>query len=321
MSDSRPTVAEPDDDPYLWLEDIDSKEALNWVEEQNQRTLVRFENEDVRRDSEELKAALDRHSKLPMITRRGGFIYNFWTDEAQPRGIWRRTTHEHFCAGEEVWDKVLDLDSLAKAENEDLVWSGVQTLPPLHNRAILQLSHGGSDAVELREWNVVTKCFVMGGFTLGEAMSDVAWLDADTLLLMCAFGEGAHMARSGQARTVRLWRRGTAVEDAPVLFSVPFEHIGAAALRDWTVTEERIVFSDFMSTFETPYHFGNRNGSLHTLDLPKTARLAWHDNVMAMLTQEPWTIEGKTYAPDTVLGLRMQDVLANAPTTRTALRV
>lgn len=47
--DSKPTVAAPDDDPYLWLEDIEGARALDWVTEQNARTLGRgAENENFR---------------------------------------------------------------------------------------------------------------------------------------------------------------------------------------------------------------------------------------------------------------------------------
>ena len=140
MNDSGPTVAEPDDDPYVWLEDIDGSEALAWVEEQNQRTLARFENENFRRDRDDLKAALDRPDKIPAIVRCAGLVYNYWTDEAHPRGIWRRTTLERFPAGKDAWEELLDLDSLANTENEDWFWNGVTTMPPLHDRAILQLS-------------------------------------------------------------------------------------------------------------------------------------------------------------------------------------
>ena len=40
--DARPTVSAPDDDPYLWLEEIDGARALAWVGEQNALTLARF---------------------------------------------------------------------------------------------------------------------------------------------------------------------------------------------------------------------------------------------------------------------------------------
>jgi prolyl oligopeptidase PreP (S9A serine peptidase family) len=40
--DARPTLEESDDDPYLWLEDIESPRVLDWVEAQNAETLQRF---------------------------------------------------------------------------------------------------------------------------------------------------------------------------------------------------------------------------------------------------------------------------------------
>ena len=75
---------------------------------------------------------------------------------------------------------------------------------------MLSLSRGGSDAAVLREFDIETKAFVDGGFMLPEAKGGVEWLDADTLLLSSAYGEGM-ATTSGYARTVRLWRRGTDV--------------------------------------------------------------------------------------------------------------
>jgi len=59
--------------------------------------------------------------------------------------------------------------------------------------------------------------FCCGGFELPEAKSGAEWLDRDTLLLASALGEGM-ATTSGYARTIRLWRRGTDVKAAPVLF-------------------------------------------------------------------------------------------------------
>src|SRR5208337_3449412 len=92
------------------------------------------------------------------------------------------------------------------------------TLPPSHELAILWLSRGGSDAVVLREFDLVRKCFVEDGFHLPEAKSSAQWLDADTLLLGTALGGGDAVTRSGYARQVRLWRRGTDPLSSPILF-------------------------------------------------------------------------------------------------------
>jgi hypothetical protein len=54
--DARPTLEEPDDDPYLWLEDIESPRVLDWVEAQNAEILQRFNDAGVIADRDVLKA-------------------------------------------------------------------------------------------------------------------------------------------------------------------------------------------------------------------------------------------------------------------------
>ena len=88
----RPTLAAPDDDPYLWLEEIDGERALAWVEAQNAATLARFGDARFAADRETLAAIFDRPDNIPLIARRGVQVFNFWKDAAHPRGLWRATT-------------------------------------------------------------------------------------------------------------------------------------------------------------------------------------------------------------------------------------
>src|SRR5262245_39971593 len=64
-ADPRPTIAAPDDDPYLWLEEIDGARALAWVEEHNRATLARFGNARFAADRDVLTAILDRPDRIP----------------------------------------------------------------------------------------------------------------------------------------------------------------------------------------------------------------------------------------------------------------
>src|SRR5579862_4273261 len=180
--DPRPTLAAPDDDPYLWLEDVDGAAALAWVERQNAATLARFGDARFAADRGALRDILDRPDNIPYVIRRGALLFNFWKDAAHPRGVWRTTSLDSFRTASPAWDVVLDVDALAAAEGEDWIWSGASTLPGRHDRAILRLSHGGGDAVVLREFDLTTRAFVADGFTLPEAKGDSAWLDRDALL-------------------------------------------------------------------------------------------------------------------------------------------
>ncbi|XUM23342.1 prolyl oligopeptidase family serine peptidase [Bradyrhizobium oligotrophicum S58] len=308
--DDRPTIAAPDDDPYLWLEEIDGERALAFVAAQNQRTLAAFGDAAFERDRDALAAILDRPDNIPFVSRRGGLLYNQWKDAAHPRGVWRRTTLTEFRKAQPQWDDLLDLDRLAADEGEDWALNGVSSLPPAHERAILSLSRGGSDAVVLREFDLATKRFVTGGFTLSEAKGGAAWLDADTLLLASAFGAGM-ATPSGYARTVRRWRRGQPVEQAEVIFAAEgsqstWVHVGV----DRSVVPARVWFAEGIDFFNQHLWLGDGGGAQTRLDLPTDCWMSAHGDWMAIKLRQPWTVGEVTHPADVVLGLRLSAFLA-----------
>ncbi len=181
--DPRPTPEASDDDPWLWLEEVDGTRALAWVEAQNAATLARFGGPRFEADRDALASLFDRPDNIPYVTRRGKWLYNMWRDAAHPRGLWRRTTLASFRTEGPAWESILDLDALAAAEGEDWVWSGASVLPGRCDRALLRLSRGGGDAAVLREFDLEACAFVPGGFALPEAKGGADWVDRDTLLL------------------------------------------------------------------------------------------------------------------------------------------
>jgi prolyl oligopeptidase len=78
--DDRPTIAAPDDDPYLWLEEIEGERAVAFAERQSRLTLQKFSDAGFARDRDTLTAIYDRPDNIPYVTRRGGFLYNLWKD-------------------------------------------------------------------------------------------------------------------------------------------------------------------------------------------------------------------------------------------------
>ncbi|MFC7542532.1 hypothetical protein ACFQU2_27885 [Siccirubricoccus deserti] len=307
-ADPRPTLAAPDDDPWLWLEEVAGERALAWVKGQNAATLARLADARFEADRASVKAALDRPDKLPFVTRRGPFLYNFWQDAAQPRGVWRRTTLDSYRRPAPEWDVLLDLDTLARAEGEDWVWQGATTLPGTHDLAVLRLSRGGGDAVVLREFDLATRQFVADGFALPEAKGGVDWVDRDTLLLSSAFGEGM-ATRSGYARSVRLWSRGADPAAAPVLFGCDPGHMAAGGDVD-REAPGRLVFIDRIGFYDAAVHIGDRTGLKQRIDLPSDAEYVWQQGWLAVQPRSPWTLDGTTHAPDSLLGIGFDAFLA-----------
>lgn len=312
LPDARPTPEAPDDDPFLWLEEIEGAEALAWVEAQNEKTLARLSDDRVAADAQAVQAAMDRPDKIPHITRRGGLLYNFWKDAQNPRGLWRRTTEEGYRQDNPPWEILIDLDALVKEENEDWVWHGAAVIHGTHDRAVLKLSRGGGDAVVLREFDIPSRSFVRDGFSLPEAKGGVDWLDRDTLLLSSAFGDGMATS-SGYSRTIRLWSRGQDPLAAEVLFEVPADHMGAWGGVDRSTGEERLVFLDQIGFYDVAVHLGDRTGPLQRIDIPTDVRVNWFRDLIVLQPRTPWTIGGTTYAPDTLLATTLSSLLSSTP--------
>jgi prolyl oligopeptidase len=309
LIDERPTILAPDDDPYLWLEEIEGARALAFVDAQNATTLSRFSDARLAADRDALAAIYDRPDNIPMVARRGSYLYNFWKDANNPRGLWRRTTLESFRSQRPQWEIVLDLDELAAREAEDWIWSGSSTLPRIHDRAILRLARGGGDAVVLREFDIAAKAFVGGGFHLPEAKGGAEWLDKDTLLLSSALGDGMATA-SGYGRTVRLWQRGAEVTRAPVLFETTQDSMSAWASVDRTQGTERVWYVERPAFFDMITWLGDGAGPTAKLDLPVDISMEAHRDWLVVKRRTPWAIGDVTHARDSLLGIALSAFLA-----------
>ncbi len=308
-ADPRPTLEAPDDDPYLWLEEVEGERALAWVERQNQATLGRFGDLRCAADRDLLAAILDRPDNIPGIARRGTRVFNFWKDAAHPRGLWRHTTLESFRSERPEWELLLDLDALAAAEGEDWIWAGAATLPGSHDRAMISLSRGGGDAVVLREFDLAARRFLPDGFHLPEAKGGAVWLDRDTLLLASALGEGMATG-AGYARTVRRWSRGTDPLAAPVIFATREDFMSAWAGVDRGAPSERLWFVEKPGFFDTIVWIGDRDGPRRRIELPNDARFRWHGDWLAIRPRTAWTVGDRVYAPDSILGIGFSAFLA-----------
>mgnify|MGYP002723651383 FL=1 len=108
-----------DIEPKL-LDDLTAAPALKWAREWSDATEARLDSSALRK---RIRAALDSDDRIPFVTRRGEYLYNFWRDAEHERGIWRRTSLSSFLGeGEADWEVLLDVDALAAEEDEDWVY-------------------------------------------------------------------------------------------------------------------------------------------------------------------------------------------------------
>jgi prolyl oligopeptidase len=300
--------AEEPEDPFIWLEDVSGKRALEWVKARNAVTTSELaESEDFQQLFDRLLKILDSRDRIPFISKIGPYYYNFWRDEKNKRGIWRRTTLDEYRKSEPKWEIVLDLDALASEEKENWVWKGAVFLKPKKERCLVMLSRGGADATVMREFDVTTKSFVKDGFTLPEAKSRVSWKDLNTLYVGTDFGPGS-LTKSGYPRVTKEWKRGTPLSEATVVFEGQENDVSAGASWDLTPGYER-EFAIRAITFYTNEVYVRRRGDFVKIDKPDDAEVNIHRDWLLLTLRTPWKVGDKTYPSGALLAAKFDDYL------------
>jgi prolyl oligopeptidase len=295
------------DDPNLWLEDIDGDDALAWVRARNEATVAEFGGARFDQMRAEALEVLDTDTRIPYVRRRGEYLYNFWRDGANPRGLWRRTTLESYRGQTPDWDVIIDVDELARADGQNWVWAGADVIEPDHTLALISLSRGGSDAAVVREFDMATRSFVPDGFALDEAKSRVSWSDHNTLLVGTDFGPGS-LTDSGYPRVVKRWRRGEPLSQATTVFTGSATDVIASAGVDRTPGYERTMIFRALDFFNDEV-YQLRGGELVRIDAPTDAGLSVHRDWLLIELRSDWYIGTSVYAAGSLLAADYEQFL------------
>ncbi|GBR38875.1 prolyl oligopeptidase [Neoasaia chiangmaiensis NBRC 101099] len=202
------------DDPNIWLEDVSSPRAMDWVNAHNATTTQRLQADPRYKTLyDQALAVAANKDRIPAPTFTHGQIFNFWQDADHLRGIWRKTTLASYRTAHPQWSTVLDIDALGKAENKSWVLRGRNCLEPDENRCLISLSNGGEDAVEVREFDLARQLFVPDGFHLPRGKHKIAWEDANHLLIATDWTPG-DVTPSGYPFIVKRLTRGQSLDQA-----------------------------------------------------------------------------------------------------------
>ena len=295
-------------DPYLWLEEVQGDKALAWVRERNAVSTELLQAQPVFADNRaKVLGVLNNRDQIPGVTRRGDYLYNFWRDAKNPRGLWRRTTLEEYRKLLPNWDVLLDLDALGKAENENWVWGGSDCLAPDYNRCLISMSRGGADAKVTREFDIAQREFVKDGFNLPEAKSQLDWVDIHTVYVGTDFGPGS-MTQSGYARMIKRWKRGTPVSEAQLMYEAKESDVAAFATVDKTPGFERTIFGRSTDFYNTEINL-LVDGKLLKIDKPSDASLSWQREWAFLLLKSEFTVAERTYKSGSLLAIRFDALI------------
>ncbi|ORA16750.1 prolyl oligopeptidase family serine peptidase [Mycobacterium asiaticum] len=304
-------MASDAEDPYLWLEEVTGDEALDWVRARNEPTKAQFCDDDFETMRVQALEVLDTDARIPYVRRRGDYLYDFWRDATNPRGLWRRTTLDSYRTDSPEWDVLIDVDELGRADGRNWVWAGADVLEPELTRALISLSPGGSDAVIVREFDMRTREFVSDGFELPEAKSQTGWDDPDTVLVGTDFGPDS-LTESGYPRILKRWRRGTPLTDAETVFEGARTDVSAGGSTDRTPGFER-TFVGRSLDFWNRQRYELRGAELVSIDVPTDASsISVHREWLLIELRTDWSVGGTTYRAGSLLAANYDEFLGGA---------
>lgn len=306
---SQALTAQTSDDQYQWLEEVEGQKPLEFVEQHNKRSIEKLMQ--VKDYQDIYDKALEQYNSNDRIVYPaiyGDYVYNFWQDKTHVRGIWRRTPKASYFSGTPVWETLLDLDEMSARDGVKWVYKGSSGLYPKYEKFMVRLSRGGGDAVVCREYDATKKSFVDDGFALPEAKGSASWLDENTLIVSTDFGEGS-LTTSGYPRQAKLWKRGTPLADAKLIFQGNESDVssGAFVLRDG---DKQYLAGYQALTFYTQKSFVWQNDRRIDLPLPEDAEI--NDilsNQLLFSLRKDWKVNGKTYKAGTLLSANFTDLL------------
>ena len=287
-------------DDHLALEEVQGTEAMAFVARSNEKALAALTT-DPRYDTfrQQAEAILTSTDRIPSPRFLGDQLSNFWQDGTNPKGVWRRTTVESYATPSPQWETLLDLDALAKAEGRDWVFKGLNCLAPAETRCLISLSDGGKDAVVVREFDVTTKRFVDGGFSIPEGKHRISWLDQDTVLVATDFGPGS-LTESGYPYIVKALKRGQSMAQAAEVYRGEQTDggygVSPIVMRKVDGSVEAVLFSRPLDTFRSQIWALGEDGKPWQLQLPERVGIqGMLDGKLIFALDQDWTFDGHAY--------------------------
>jgi prolyl oligopeptidase len=305
------------DDPYLWLEEIESPRSLDWVKAQNAISdQIIGANPLYKNLKDKYLALYNDKDKIAYPTMVGSYVYNLWQDEKHVRGLWRRMSKTDYLNNKNVWETVIDIDALSKKENKKWVFEGANWLQPDNMLCLVSLSDGGKDENEIREFNATTKQFVKNGFFAKESKGDAVWVNKNKVLLNRDFGPGT-MTNSGYARQVKIWDRDTPIEKAKLIFETKTENVAAYSNAIFNGTKQYLFVYNLIAFYNSEVFYLNGD-KLQKVTYPTDADfVGLHKNEMLFTLQSDWNINDKKYKAGSLVSFDLNENISGKINIRT----
>jgi prolyl oligopeptidase len=298
-------VVQPGDAGYLWLEDLRSDSVIRWADAHTARAREHLASGAVHdslvaeiRSATAASRLVPQNAVQPPAIRSGP-----WANRFQA-GVWMRQPVESFVRGDDAWERVLDLDSLSRAEEARFDIAAVECLPPAHERCLLLLSRGGGTRTfDLREYDAAAQAFVSDGFNLEPGHTAAFWSDANSVYITSR--------PAGSADRAVVWRRGQSLDDARVLFTMDPRDSPNRGDQGVAITRkgDRLLLQHSRRQYDVEYYLLQRDETIR-LPVPRDSReILVVDGQLVLQLRSAWTPADVGFPSGSLIGIELQEFL------------
>lgn len=311
-TEARPAATSAD--PWRWLESLDDKRVAEWVRTRDGAARARLQADPSYAGARSDAAAiLGQQDVLPRDRLAGRFVFSFARAPDHPDGVLRRTTITDYSGPNPAWEDFLDLDRLNAGTGRREQWRGATCLPPAFSRCLVRLAAPQGRGIVLREYDAGTRAWVDGGFHIADAVTQVDWIDADTVIVATG-NDAATLTRTGQPRTARIWSRGQALGAAPVVFSAQVGDLGIEpqVMRDADGKAQVFVVRRTAPRAAELFRI-DEAGRAVRVPVPAHAEFrGMLQRQLLFLLGDAWRIGGQLYPAASLVAMSLDESMANA---------
>lgn len=289
---------------FSWLEEVRGKEAMSWVEHENNITLKKYENsKSFSKLKEKALAVLQTKEKIPYVNMINGYGYNLWKDKKNPKGLLRRKKLKSYLQDSGEWENVLDLDQLSLKEKTNWFFRKLDCYRDQKNVCLLYLSEEGKDATSVREFDLLTKTFVSGGFKFQTSKSKFIFAGLDHLYVADGL-EKPNQTSSGYPKVIKVIKRGQTIESATTIFQGQYDDVSVRPYDIFDpITGESYAFIYRGITFyDSENYLITKGFKTKKLLIPSSSQvMTIYSDLLFLKLAKNWKVRGQTYVKGSLL--------------------
>ena len=312
--------ASNDSDPHQWLENTGSADVVEWVENQNQKTVEQLTKEpsfdQLRAQFLSLYQSDDRLPGFGELRQHGGMVYALEQSPKHPRGVLRRVSVESYGRSSAPWEVLVDIDAIADEEGKNWYTSLFNlNFSPDGSRVLLGLSDGGSDAISYREFDLHKRKFVKGGFSTPVARQFAVWENENTLQIAIVL-TADEATTSGYPRKVRRWQRGTELRSAQLIYEGARDHVLIAPTIASSASYSKPLIVDAKTFSEGNVYAVDNQHELVKLEFPQEVMLFAFSGLhgigqtIFLSLDSDWEVGGQVFRAGDVVGVNLRKIIA-----------